>query len=143
MLFKSTTRRAFLAASSLAAIGMTGCTSSLKTQVASSAPTQAVATVIPTPGKQTLPTSNQALQKLLDGNLRFEQGETVAQRQAIAQKQTPFALVFSCADLRVPPEVVFDQGLGDLFTVRTAGMFSIMRHWAPLSMEWPNWLFLP
>src|SRR5689334_1482044 len=75
MLFKSATRRAFLVASGLAAIGTTGCASSKTTQTASSTPTRA--TAIPTPGKQVMPSSNQALQKLLDGNLRFEQGETI------------------------------------------------------------------
>jgi carbonic anhydrase len=123
MLFKLTTRRAFLAASALAAVGMTGCASTTTKQTASSAPTSAgaTATAISTPGNRPLPTSKQALQKLLDGNFRFEHGETVAQRQAIAQKQTPFAIVFSCADSRVPPEIVFNQSLGDLFTIRTAG----------------------
>jgi carbonic anhydrase len=120
MLFKLTTRRAFLAASSLSAIAMTGCASSRSSQTISVAPTQQTAV-------QTIPpTGNQALQKLLEGNLRFQRGQakwpnqTSIRRQAIAKAQTPFAIVFGCVDSRVPPELVFDQGLGDIFTIRTA-----------------------
>ncbi len=71
-------------------------------------------------------TSSAALRKLLQGNLRFQKGkaiwpdQTPARRTALAQKQNPFAMIFSCVDSRVPPELVFDQGLGDIFTIRTA-----------------------
>lgn len=69
-----------------------------------------------------------AWKRLLTGNERFAQGEQIrprqelAWRQAVAEKQqTPFACVLGCVDSRVTPEIVFDQGLGDLLTVRTAG----------------------
>lgn len=64
---------------------------------------------------------------LLDGNGRFVGGEaptgdtSQARRAALEQGQSPFALVFGCSDSRVAAEIVFDQGLGDLFVVRTAG----------------------
>jgi carbonic anhydrase len=49
---------------------------------------------------------------------------TESRRAALASGQHPFAIILSCADSRVPPEHVFDQGLGDLFTVRVAGNIS-------------------
>lgn len=70
---------------------------------------------------------DQSLQMLKDGNQRFVSGQlkhpnqSPQRRTDIAQKQAPFASILSCSDSRVPPELVFDQGLGDLFVVRTAG----------------------
>lgn len=64
---------------------------------------------------------------LLEGNSHFAAGkathphQTVAYRNSLAQGQHPVAVVVACADSRVAPEYVFDQGLGDLFVVRTAG----------------------
>ena len=69
----------------------------------------------------------EALQTLLDGNGRWVRGElehprqTVERRREVASHQEPFAVVFSCIDSRVPPELIFDCGLGDLFVVRTGG----------------------
>lgn len=68
-----------------------------------------------------------ALLRLKVGNAHFVDGiatrsnKTSQRRAAVAEGQKPFAIVVSCADSRVGPEVVFDQGLGDLFVVRTAG----------------------
>jgi len=68
-----------------------------------------------------------ALKELLDGNQRYVAGKLVhphqtSQRsQELIPHQHPFATVLGCADSRVPPEVIFDQGLGDLFVVRVAG----------------------
>jgi carbonic anhydrase len=68
-----------------------------------------------------------ALQKLLEGNKRYVAGRMLhphqgARRRAqVAPSQQPFAAILSCADSRVPPEIVFDQGLGDLFVLRVAG----------------------
>lgn len=70
---------------------------------------------------------DEALSRLKDGNARYVKGKlkhpnaAPARRAEVAQKQTPFAAILSCADSRVPPEIVFDQGVGDLFVVRTAG----------------------
>lgn len=68
-----------------------------------------------------------ALEKLIQGNERYVESQTVchedwsAKRVALAGKQTPFAIILSCSDSRVPPEIIFDQSLGDLFIVRVAG----------------------
>ncbi len=72
-------------------------------------------------------TSKMAREMLEAGNLRYLAGQpmrpdqTLVRRQVVAAGQHPFAAVLSCADSRVPPEVLFDQGLGDLFVVRSAG----------------------
>jgi carbonic anhydrase len=69
----------------------------------------------------------QALKRLLDGNQRFVQqkrqypDQSLEHIRLIAQAQYPFAAILGCADSRVPAEIVFDQGLGDLFVVRVAG----------------------
>jgi len=70
--------------------------------------------------------SSSALEQLLDGNHRYRTGrpihtEHTARREETAGSQQPFAIVLSCSDSRVPPEFVFDQGIGDLFVVRVAG----------------------
>lgn len=72
-------------------------------------------------------TARKALRRLIEGNCRFIRGEMnhphqdVERRLEVATGQQPFAQVFSCIDARVPPEIVFDQGLGDLFVIRTGG----------------------
>jgi carbonic anhydrase len=69
----------------------------------------------------------EALQRLRDGNRRFvadeleHPHESRDWRAAIETGQHPFAVILGCADSRVPPELVFDQGFGDLFVVRVAG----------------------
>jgi carbonic anhydrase len=68
-----------------------------------------------------------ALAKLTEGNKRFADSKvstgkpTAARRAETAQTQHPFAIIVGCADSRTSPEIVFDQNLGDLFVVRTAG----------------------
>jgi carbonic anhydrase len=86
-------------------------------------------TLPPTPTLRAveLLSGEQALQRLLDGNKRFQAGEAVNPNQGpdrradVAIGQAPLAIVLTCADSRVSPELVFDQGLGDLYTVRVAG----------------------
>lgn len=69
-----------------------------------------------------------ALRRLRDGNLRFiserrTSGKylTEGRRAEVAESQEPFAIILGCSDSRVPAELVFDQGLGDLFVIRVAG----------------------
>jgi carbonic anhydrase len=69
----------------------------------------------------------EAISKLKEGNGRYTSGnlqhpgQTTERRADLAKSQHPFAIIVSCSDSRVPPEIVFDQGLGDLFIVRVAG----------------------
>ncbi len=69
-----------------------------------------------------------ALRRLQDGNRRFTSDDhepsmltNQARRRELTAGQAPFAIVFGCSDSRVPVELVFDQGLGDLFVIRVAG----------------------
>jgi carbonic anhydrase len=72
-------------------------------------------------------TPREAWQAMVDGNHRFVSGELahprqdIDRREALAEKQTPFAALFGCADSRLSAEIIFDVGLGDLFVVRNAG----------------------
>jgi carbonic anhydrase len=74
-------------------------------------------------------TPAEALQRLERGNERFAAGDlspttpdgVIAGRKKVAQSQKPFAVVVACSDSRVGPEVIFDQKVGDIFVVRTAG----------------------
>jgi len=72
-------------------------------------------------------TGDASLQKLMDGNKRYVEGKLGSKdlgdnkRKELAKGQKPFAIVVTCSDSRVPPELLFDQGLGDIFVVRVAG----------------------
>lgn len=75
-----------------------------------------------------VPNGVDALNRLREGNERFVEGRSSvdwsglpAARAATADGQAPFAVVLTCSDSRVPPEMVFDQSVGDLFVVRVAG----------------------
>lgn len=73
------------------------------------------------------PGADDSLKRLMAGNDRYvaqkmtHDDQSIARRMELTGSQHPFASVLSCSDSRVPPEVVFDQGLGDLFVVRVAG----------------------
>lgn len=68
-----------------------------------------------------------ALDRLLAGNARFTQGQAAHPRQTLrdvrklAAGQHPFAITLACADSRMPPEIIFDQGIGDIFDTRVGG----------------------
>ncbi len=70
---------------------------------------------------------DEALEALMAGNERYVSGtpqhprQSADRRAEVAGGQHPFAVVITCADSRVPPEILFDQGIGDLFIVRVAG----------------------
>ncbi len=95
---------------------MTGCAGTTSSPTAG-ATTKASAPV----------TADAALAKLMDGNRRFVAGRhenssrSPERRAELTQTQKPSAIIVSCSDSRVGPEVVFDQGLGDIFVIRTAG----------------------
>jgi len=73
-------------------------------------------------------TASEAIKRLKEGNQRFVSGvrsiDTIVkqmQRADFVEGQTPFAIILGCSDSRVPAELIFDQGLGDLFVIRVAG----------------------
>lgn len=74
-----------------------------------------------------LPTSDEAIARLMAGNARYVDTKmehprrTSERRKELAGGQQPFAIILGCADSRVSPTVLFDQGLGDLFVIRVAG----------------------
>ena len=71
--------------------------------------------------------AKQALEQLIEGNKRYVEGDLrhphtdLSWRDSLQNAQHPFAVILSCADSRVVPELLFDQGLGDLFVIRVAG----------------------
>ena len=75
----------------------------------------------------TIISADDALQRLIDGNERFRRGRTrfpTTQKEIrarLAHGQAPYATILGCSDSRVPPELIFDAGLGELFVVRVAG----------------------
>lgn len=81
----------------------------------------------PSPGRHEMIPAHEALQRLKAGNRRFASGlrtrdtTSHARRAEMVMGQEPFAVVLGCSDSRVPAEIIFDQGLGDLFVIRVAG----------------------
>lgn len=79
------------------------------------------------PGPHQPQNGQAALQRLLDGNARFARGKPLHQhenadwRRQLSAGQHPFAAIVGCSDSRVPVELIFDQGFGDLFVIRVAG----------------------
>lgn len=72
-------------------------------------------------------TPKEAFDRLIDGNKRFCKNKTIAPNQEVSKRlstlggQSPFAVIVACSDSRVAPEILFDQGIGDLFVIRVAG----------------------
>ncbi len=73
------------------------------------------------------PSADAVLKQLMAGNQRFTTGQSLSpdhgleRIRSLAQSQAPVAVILGCADSRVPPELIFDEGLGSLFTIRVAG----------------------
>ena len=118
-------RRDFLKLGVTGAFGLVVTASDLLWQVE-----QVKAAELPSAAPQSL-SPDAALQKLMEGNQRFAQhhpqypDQSQARLQEVAQVQHPFVTILSCADSRVPAEIVFDQGIGDIFDVRIAGNIAI------------------
>lgn len=71
---------------------------------------------------------DEALQKLMDGNQRYVENQMTGSklcdlptRTGLAKSQHPYAIILTCSDSRVPPEIIFDKGLGEIFVIRVAG----------------------
>lgn len=81
----------------------------------------------PKPAVAATLSADAVLKQLMAGNQRFTAGQSISpdhgieRIQSLAQSQAPVAVILGCADSRVPPELIFDQGLGSLFTIRVAG----------------------
>lgn len=90
----------------------------------------ALALAHPPGGGKLATTADEALKELKQGNERFVKGKAARHNQTLKRVkevvagQKPEAVILGCADSRVPPEVIFDEGIGDLFVVRVAGNIS-------------------
>ncbi|WP_377269598.1 carbonic anhydrase [Peterkaempfera sp. SMS 1(5)a] len=112
-----------------AALALTGCSSRSTAPAAvgvpSAAGTSSAASDVSAEARPTTPAT--ALARLMEGNRRWVSGDLrhpdrdPTRRQFVAQEQEPFGAVLSCIDSRVPPELLFDTGLGDLYVMRTGG----------------------
>lgn len=106
-----------------AAVTPTSMASPMAVPMADEAPMMKTPSVDPMLGRG----GGEVWQKLVDGNLRFVSGkvthpnQSMARVEEVAKGQHPFALVVASSDSQVPPEVLFDQGIGDLYVIRTAG----------------------
>jgi carbonic anhydrase len=125
------TRRGFLARAAVAAAGVSALAA--LPDALQAAPRSNGSTHVPPPA-----TPAEALAALAEGNRRFVEGRTIAPHRdfarlrEIAPKQAPFAAFLGCADSRVPVEIVFDQGFGDLFVSRIAGNIAVAEQIASL-----------
>ena len=121
-------RRNFL---KLGAVALSGATVTTVISRASQASNQKLArfqeTLIAQNNKAEWLSPDIVLSALMEGNKRFvaqrreNPSQDIVRIEEVAEGQSPFACILSCADSRVPPEIIFDRGLGDLFVVRDAG----------------------
>lgn len=118
--------RYFLAVSLIIALTISsGCTTTQNTS--DTAAQQKEAPKAEVYSRPEVKTADEAKQLLVEGNNRFVSGNVLnkdisdTRRAELAKGQHPFAVILTCSDSRVPPELLFDQGLGDIFIIRTAG----------------------
>lgn len=126
MMTRASSRRSFLKGTGTALFA-TGAASGLALASKSAPAAQREATT-QTKETQAAITPDKALRMLKDGNARFVQGEMLArdyvqQVKATGDGQFPFAAIVGCIDSRAPNELIFDQGIGDIFSARVAGNF--------------------
>jgi carbonic anhydrase len=119
-----------LLVTAVAAIGrfVPGCKTGESSSATSAVTAAATSSATMDKAAQSQITPDQALTRLTDGNRRFVAGQSLhrdypAQVKATASGQYPFAVVIACLDSRSSPEIIFDQGLGDLFVARVAGNY--------------------
>lgn len=115
------TKRTLFAAL-IAACLLTSCTDN-KTQTEQSAPATAEHKQ---PAHVTVNTPDEGIAELKAGNARYVEGKLIntdykQQREATKEEQHPFGMILTCMDSRVPPEIIFDQGIGNIFNGRVAG----------------------
>jgi carbonic anhydrase len=106
-----------------------GCLAGAIPFAASAAHAQSTECAVFTPDRQKSISPDEAIERLKAGNERFIGGKSVncdlmAQVKQTAGNQSPFAAIIGCIDSRVPPEIVFDQRIGDVFCARVAGAFA-------------------
>ncbi|MFO0977250.1 MAG: carbonic anhydrase [Planctomycetaceae bacterium] len=122
----STTGRRRLLGQFLAAAGC-GSLGWLRYRTANAESSSLAMPSIPVDANSPADTPEEALKRLYEGNLRFSQGKSIEEHRdlgrvkEVAAGQRPFAAFLGCADSRVPVEIVFDQGFGDIFVTRIAG----------------------
>jgi carbonic anhydrase len=121
-------RREWLGAAGLAAATSVVAACGSTDKASSPSVTVPTSVVIPTESSRSLITHpDEALARLMEGNARFvdatmqHPAQGPDHRFQVSKEQRPFAAILTCSDSRLPPEVIFDQGLGDLFVVRVAG----------------------
>ncbi|WP_425245041.1 carbonic anhydrase [Streptomyces sp. NEAU-NA10] len=107
---------------------ITGCSSKSDGTATQRTTVAGAAAKTASPSANTRPDSpSAAFARLMEGNRRWvdgklqHPGQDPSRRKAVAEKQEPYGVILSCIDSRVPPELVFDTGLGDLFVLRTGG----------------------
>ncbi|MBF0575076.1 carbonic anhydrase [Dysgonomonas sp. GY617] len=104
-------------------LAMLVCSSIAVSQNSAFHPDRKVEMIVEKPSSKAI----ESLQILKEGNKRFLSGASTHERQDperikdLAKGQNPKCVIVGCSDSRVPPEIVFDQGLGDVFSIRTAG----------------------
>ena len=128
MINKATRRQFATAGVVLAATTVCGKTSAIAGAVQSGQSTQEDDKDVASETSETAPeTSAHAIERLASGNARFVSGKlrhphsANEWRKRLIDGQAPFATILGCSDSRVPPELLFDQGFGDLFVIRVAG----------------------